>query len=367
VYTYHILSCEFCPRAWKKVYSIHRYMIQFGNDLWWVGVYHHQWYFLTRYRWNIIWGKRPPNNENMFSIKNAIISMMSVSKNILFESVFFLAKSVSFLNKIFIWNKVEFIILLYIEEYLYKGHVLFVLMTIPPPKWLTTRVARRVTAVEHGLHTFSLHLSHCNLVPCCRVRHHFRVKQCSVRLCSNWFCKDSMVYLCYLCLHTYTSVKHDLHIRWCSCRLTVRRRVTLVEQRLPILLEHMSSPPVFLFFLKGSWISNFSFLCIVFHIIVCLFVVVFLCLCIVCPPLVCDLLLSFWYRQAVLFSCRNNNILFHEGKKCVLQHLQLLRVWYVYHFVLIKGIMSWSSPSVYDYRLPMSTTSHSYLHKWNNA
>jgi hypothetical protein len=335
--------------------------------LWWVGVYHHQWYFLTRYRWNIIWGKRPPNNENMFSIKNAIISMMSVSKNILFESVFFLPKSVSFLNKIFIWNKVEFIILLYIEEYLYKGHVLFVLMTIPPPKWLTTRVARRVTAVEHGLHTFSLHLNHCNLVPCCRVRHHFRVKQCSVRLCSNWFCKDSMVYLCYVCLHTYTSVKHDLHIRWCSCRLTVRRRVTLVEQRLPILLEHMSSPPVFLFFLKGSWISNFSFLCIVFHIIVCLFVVVFLCLCIVCPPLVCDLLLSFWYLQAVLFSCRNNNILFHEGKKCVLQHLQLLRVWYVYHFVLIKGIMSWSSPSVYDYRLPMSTTSHSYLHKWNNA
>ena len=281
--------------------------------------------------------------------------------------VFFYQKSVSFLNKIFIWNKVEFIILLYIEEYLYKGHVLFVLMTIPPPKWLTTRVARRVTAVEHGLHTFSLHLNHCNLVPCCRVRHHFRVKQCSVRLCSNWFCKDSMVYLCYLCLHTYTSVKHDLHIRWCSCRLTVRRRVTLVEQRLPILLEHMSSPPVFLFFLKGSWISNFSFLCIVFHIIVCLFVVVFLCLCIVCPPLVCDLLLSFWYLQAVLFSCRNNNILFHEGKKCVLQHLQLLRVWYVYHFVLIKGIMSWSSPSVYDYRLPMSTTSHSYLHKWNNA
>lgn len=99
MYTYHTLSCEFCSSAWKKVYSIHRYMIQFGNDLWWVGVYHHQWYFLTRYRWNNIWGKRPPNNENMFSIKNTIISMMSVSKNILFESVFFLPKKCLFLKQ----------------------------------------------------------------------------------------------------------------------------------------------------------------------------------------------------------------------------------------------------------------------------
>jgi len=33
----------------------------------------------------------------------------------------------------------------------------------------------------------------------------------------------------------------------------------------------------FFFFLCGSWISIFSFLCIVFHIVVCLFVVVFFC------------------------------------------------------------------------------------------
>ena len=240
-------------------------------------------------------------------------------------------------------------------------------MTIPPPIWLTTRVARRVTAVEHGQHTFSLHLSHCVLVPCCRVRHHFRVKQCPVRLCSNWFCKDSMVYLCYLCLHTYTSVKHDLHIRWCSCRLTVRRRVTLVEQRLPIPRSTWVHHRFFFSFYRVRGSQSLVF-CVLFFISLFVFLsLFFLCLCIVCPPLVCDLLLSFWYRQAVLFYCRHNNILFHEGKKCVLQHLQLLRVWYVYHFVLIKGIMSWSTPSVYDYRLPMSTTSHSYLHKWNNA
>jgi hypothetical protein len=159
---------------------------------------------------------------------------------------------------------------------LYKGHVLFVLMTIPPPIWLTTRVARRVTAVEHGLHTFSLHLSHCILVPCCRVRHHFRVKQCSVRLCSNWFCKDSMVYLCYLCLHTYTSVKHDLHIRWCSCRLTVRRRVTLVEQRLPIPRSTWVHHRFFFSFYRVRGSQSLVF-CVLFFISLFVFLSLFFC------------------------------------------------------------------------------------------
>jgi hypothetical protein len=39
------------------------------------------------------------------------------------------------------------------------------------------------------------------------------------------FCLEFMFYLCYLYLFTYIDVKHDFHIRWCSCRLTVTRRV----------------------------------------------------------------------------------------------------------------------------------------------
>jgi len=30
----------------------------------------------------------------------------------------------------------------------------------------------------------------------------------------------------------YTEVLHDFHIRWCSCRLTVRRRMPLMEREL---------------------------------------------------------------------------------------------------------------------------------------
>jgi len=39
-----------------------------------------------------------------------------------------------------------------------------------------------------------------------------------------------MCYLCYLCLFTYTGVRYDFHIRCCSCRLTVTRQVSHVEQ-----------------------------------------------------------------------------------------------------------------------------------------
>jgi len=35
------------------------------------------------------------------------------------------------------------------------------------------------------------------------------------------------------------------HFWWSSCRLTVTRRVSLVEQELLIISEHMSSIPVF--------------------------------------------------------------------------------------------------------------------------
>ena len=50
--------------------------------------------------------------------------------------------------------------------------------------------------------------------------------------------------VCYLYLFTYTGVQNYFQSRICSCRLTVTQRSSHVEQELPILLEHTSSPPV---------------------------------------------------------------------------------------------------------------------------
>jgi len=60
------------------------------------------------------------------------------------------------------------------------------------------------------------------------------------RLLSRGF----MFYLCYLYLLTYTGVQHNFHIRRCSCHSTVTR-LSLVEQELLALQEHLSSPSVF--------------------------------------------------------------------------------------------------------------------------
>ena len=46
-----------------------------------------------------------------------------------------------------------------------------------------------------------------------------------------------MFYLCYLFLFTHTVVQHDFNIRWCSCRLTVTRRVKLLSGCTYILLD----------------------------------------------------------------------------------------------------------------------------------
>jgi hypothetical protein len=55
----------------------------------------------------------------------------------------------------------------------------------------------------------------------------------------------------------FTLVQHDFHIRWFSCRLTVTRRVSDVEQELLTLPEHLNSPR----FLVGLCCSIFIFLC----------------------------------------------------------------------------------------------------------
>jgi hypothetical protein len=50
-----------------------------------------------------------------------------------------------------------------------------------------------------------------------------------------------MFYLRYFYLFMHTVVQHDFNIRLCSCRLTVKRRVSRVEQELISLPEYPSS------------------------------------------------------------------------------------------------------------------------------
>ena len=50
----------------------------------------------------------------------------------------------------------------------------------------------------------------------------------------------SSCFICYLYLFTYTCVLHDFHIKRGSCRLTIARRVSHVEQELKTIPEHLS-------------------------------------------------------------------------------------------------------------------------------
>jgi len=57
-------------------------------------------------------------------------------------------------------------------------------------------------------------------------------------------------------LFTHTGVQHDFHVTWCLCRLTVTRRVSLVEQEPLNLPEHQSSLPVYIG-VRVAWSSVF--------------------------------------------------------------------------------------------------------------
>jgi len=48
-----------------------------------------------------------------------------------------------------------------------------------------------------------------------------------------------------LFVFTRIGVNHDIFIGRCSCRFTVARWVSLVEQNLLTIPEHLNSPPVF--------------------------------------------------------------------------------------------------------------------------
>ena len=55
------------------------------------------------------------------------------------------------------------------------------------------------------------------------------------------FVSGSCFHSSYLYLFAYTSVQHNFKIRWCSCRLTIPRRMLLGEHELLTLPEHTRS------------------------------------------------------------------------------------------------------------------------------
>ena len=69
-------------------------------------------------------------------------------------------------------------------------------------------------------------------------------------------------YKLYWYSFTLTGVQHDFHIRWCSCRLTITRRVSIVDQEL-ITCVHR--------FVDSSCCTICNFVSSVLSIIVCLF------------------------------------------------------------------------------------------------
>ena len=68
-----------------------------------------------------------------------------------------------------------------------------------------------------------------------------------------------VIMLFYNALFNTRGVQHGFHVTWCSCPLTVTRRVSLVGLKLLTLLEHVSSPGI-----KWSCIVKSLVFCVVF-------------------------------------------------------------------------------------------------------
>jgi hypothetical protein len=87
----------------------------------------------------------------------------------------------------------------------------------------------------------------------------------------------------------YTGVWNDFHIRWCSCRLIVIRRISYVEEELLALPERLSSP---------RFLVEFALLYLILCVMFCLSL--WPLHCIVCPPIYVFwlpfdyLLITFW-------------------------------------------------------------------------
>ena len=131
------------------------------------------------------------------------------------------------------------------------------------------------------------------------------------------FCgyRDWCIFVRYL--FSYTCVQHDFDIRWCSCHLTVTRRMSLVEQERLILPEHLNSPSV----LSGvSCFSIFSFLCSVSKMIVGPFV--FFLFAILLSVL--RFMASDWVSEWVLFNANSAVFqLYHGENKLIFSEMMM--------------------------------------------
>jgi len=106
--------------------------------------------------------------------------------------------------------------------------------------------------------------------------------------------------LFYNALFKTRGVQNGIHVTWCSCPLTVTRRVSLVVLKLLTLLEHVSSPGI-----KWGCIVKSLVFCVVFcrPLFVPLFFVFFLCShCIVYPFSMLSLFVLF--HLAIVLSVR---------------------------------------------------------------
>jgi hypothetical protein len=73
-------------------------------------------------------------------------------------------------------------------------------------------------------------------------------------------CVGGSCFICYLYLFTLTGDQHDFHFTWCSCLLTIARRVPLLKQELSTLPEHLIATPVF----SVVHVAEFLVFCVVF-------------------------------------------------------------------------------------------------------
>ena len=131
-----------------------------------------------------------------------------------------------------------------------------------------------------------------------------------------------------LILFAFIWIYWCLHIRWCSCPLTVTRRLSHVEQELLTLSEHMSSSSIF----SGVRVAQSLVFCVVFcRSLFCSFVIFLLAIvlsvllrftasvypfgifklflsfcpfsfghCVVCPSSIYCFCLPLWYHQILL-------------------------------------------------------------------
>ena len=90
-----------------------------------------------------------------------------------------------------------------------------------------------------------------------RIPHQNDVRFCFTPIC---FCKGFILYFCYLYLLTYVGVQHNFHFRLCLCWLAVTRWVSLVQQELLTLQDHMTS----LQDVSGVCVAQSLVFCVVF-------------------------------------------------------------------------------------------------------